>query len=65
MSVRKLVNPMKQEKKPLQNIDKWNPPTKKDPIKIPRATITDNYISVPDQYIPEEPPTVRTRRKNA
>jgi hypothetical protein len=56
---------MKQEKKPLQNIDKWNPPTKKDPIRIPRATITDNYISVPDQYIPEEPPTVRTRRKNA
>lgn len=67
MSVRKLLNPMRMEKNPLQKIDKWNPPTKKDPIKVPRATITDNYISIPDQYIPEEPQTSRTKKgkKNA
>lgn len=45
MSSRKLLNPRAKEKLPIQNISKWNPPVKDEPIKVPRATIEDNYVS--------------------
>lgn len=44
---RRLANPMRKERLPQDNIVKWNPPIKDNPIVVSRATIEENIVSSP------------------